>query len=353
MAIYGIVVASAVLIRVLCQRIQIEKERADRATITFFFAAYLMLLCLRDKYVGSDTIGYLMSFETLNRMSLKGAIAFFGKEPGFIILVKLIGAIGGERLFITVVACLSVLPVIKFYREESEGAILCIAFFLISLLFEMFFSGMRQSIAIGLAVPAYYLTKKRRWISFILIVLLAFLFHHSGIMIALIYPIYHAKITRKWLWGVLPLFVFVYLRRDLIFNYVINFAGEDYISGYSYLTGQSSQTALMILFILLSIYSYVMLDERIAGEEEIGLRNILLLATFVHMFTPLHPTVSRLNYYYILFIPVAITRINTRCNRRFYQIAKVAEGVMSAYFIFYFFAFKGDSLNTANYQFFF
>ena len=353
MVVYGIVVALAVLVRVLCQQMHIEKKRADRATITFFFVSYLLLLCLRDTSVGVDTVSYIRTFERLKGMSLKFALASSSSEPGFVVLQKLIAAIGGERLFIIVVACLIVIPVIKLYREESEGAILCIAFFLISLLFEMFFSGMRQSIAIGLGVPAFYLTKKRKWIPFILIVLLAFSFHRTGIMLALIYPIYHARITRKWLWVVLPLFVFVYLRRDLILDFMIDFAGEDYASRYSYLTGQSSQTALMILFILLSIYSYVMLDENLADAEDIGLRNILLLATFVHMFTPLHPTISRINYYYILFIPVALTRVNARCSRSLYLIAKLAEAVMSAFFIFYFFALKGNSLNTADYRFFF
>lgn len=353
MLIYGIVVGMAMIIYIFLTQNRFDKKYADRVTITFFFVAYLLLLCLRDKSVGVDTVVYLKTFGILKGMSLKASIAYFAKEPGFVVLEKLISLIGGERLFIMVTACLAAIPVMILYRDESEDAILCIAFFLISLLFEMFFSGMRQSISIGLSVPAYYLTKKRKWLPFILIVLLAFSFHRTGIIIALIYPIYHAKITRKWLWGVIPLFIFVYLRRDPILDYMITFAGEDYASKYRYLTGQSGQIALMILFIMLSVYSYVMLDEDRAGEEEIGLRNILLLATFIHLFTPLHPTISRINYYFILFIPVALSRINTRCNERLYRVAMLASIVMSVFFIFYFFTLKGDPLNITDYQFFF
>ena len=96
-----------------------------------------------------------------------------------------------------------------------------------------------------------------------------------------------------------------------------------------------------------------MLDESIAGEEEIGLRNILVLAAFIHLFTPLNPTVSRMNYYFIPFIPIAISRVNNRCNKKLYQLRDVASVVMPVFFVMYFFLLKDDSLNVFNYRFFF
>lgn len=232
---------------------------------------------------------------------------------------------------------------------------ICISFFLISLLFEMFFSGMRQSIAIALAVPAYYFAKEKKVIKYLLIVALAYCFHKSAIMLLLLYPIYHAHITKKWLWGIIPLMGFVMMRRDLLMNLIFQLAGDEYAYKYSYLTGSSGQIGLMILFLLLTIYTYVILDENKAGKEEIGLRNTLLLATFIHLFTPLNPTISRINYYFILFIPVAISRINNRCRDDvyLYQLRTVATVVMPVFFVMYFFLLKDDSLNVMNYRFFF
>ena len=225
--------------------------------------------------------------------------------------------------------------------------------FLISLLFGLFFSGMRQGIAIGLAVPAYYLSKKKRIIPFILIVLLTFCFHRTGLLIGLIYPIYHAKITKKWLWFVVPAMIAVYVYKDLVFSALITLIEEDKYVVYNILTGTSGQGALMILFILLAIYSYIILDEEMAGEEEIGLRNILLLATFLHLFTPLNPVFGRINFYFILFIPVAITRINNKCKQQYLQVSRIATVIMPLVFITYFLFFKTDSLGISNYKFFF
>lgn len=351
MAVYGVAIALTIAMYLFVGGLKYNKKQVDKITITFFFLIYLFLLCSRDISIGVDTKNYVKTFEILHRVDWKTAFILGNGEVGFVFLEKLVAFLGGERLFISVVAIITVFPVLYLYRNEAEGSMICISFFLISLLFEMFFSGMRQGIAIGLAVPAYYMVKKRRKISFILIVVLACLFHKSAILIALLYPIYYAKITKKYLWFVVPLFMAGIFYRSQLLDIIFKIAGDEYSYKYAYLTGESGQIGLMILFLLLAIYSYVMLDEEQAGKEEVGLRNILLLATFIHLFTPLNPTISRINYYFILFIPVAISRINNRCNRLLYPVKMIAIIVMPVFFIMYFFLMKSDSLNVFNYQF--
>jgi hypothetical protein len=356
MIVYGVVIAITLALYLWFRYgMHFEKEYVDRATVMFFFIAYLLLLCLRDVSIGTDTKVYVYRFQQLQVMSWGDALSYSGKgdEFAFILLNKLVGMIGGPRLLIIVVSLIVVIPVMRFYRDESEGAIFTISFFLISLLFGMFFSGMRQSIAIAMAVPAYYYSKQKKIIPFILTTILAFLFHRTGIVIGALYPIYHAKITRKWLWFVVPIMAVIYFYRDIIFEFLFALSGENYVRGYSYLTGTSTQGALMVLFILLSIYCYVVLDEDQAGEEEIGLRNILLLAACIHLFTPVNSIVARINMYFILFIPVAVTRINNRCKENYYTITQIATFVMSAYFIIHFLTSSGSTTQFENYKLFF
>lgn len=354
MVVYGVVIAVTIFIYVfLIAGVHYAKEYVDRLAVGFFFICYFLLLSLRDVSIGVDTKHYIDTFNLIKAMNWKAALATGLDRPAFIVLEKIVGLIGGGRFFLIVCAAITAFSVMYLYKNEAEGSMFCISFFLNSLIFEMFFSGLRQSITIALAVPAYYMAKKKKIVPFILIVVLAFLFHHAGIMIALIYPFYHAKITRKWLWFVIPLFVFCYLRRDLILQFLFTIAGDEYTYNYEYLTGQSGQYGLMILFICLAIYSYLFLDEELAGQEEIGLRNLLLLAAFIHMLTPLHPTVSRINFYFILFIPVAITRINNRRNERLFQIGTIATYFLPVFLFVYFFTAKSDSLGVFNYKFFF
>lgn len=321
--------------------------------ITTFFVVYLILLSFRATSVGIDTIKYIeLYFQPFQRMEWRDIIRSGTDELGFSLLVKLLSSItGSQRLFIITISLLSVVPLLILYRNESREAAVCCSFFMISLLFEFFFSGMRQGLTLGLTVPAYYFAKRKQIIPFLLVAALAVTFHFSAVMILLIYPIYHAKITGKWLWAVIPLMAVVYYYNHVIFSVLFEVFGGKYFEKYSTLSGATNQFGLLTLFILLSVYCIVIMDEKKADSDDIGLRNLLLLATVIQSFAPLHSIVSRMNYYFIMFIPLAVTRANEKCKYKFWQIAKVASFVMTAYFIFYFFFGKGDTLKIMNYSF--
>ena len=335
----------------LC-RSKYRKEVAIRYMITTFFVVYMFLLCFRATSVGIDTTKYIYRyFRPVRTMSWREILQYGADELGFMVFVKLVAVINNAQVFIMATALVSVIPVMILYRNESKEAAVCCAFFMISLLFEIFFSGLRQGMAVGLTVPAYYYTKQKRLIPFLLITLLAFSIHSSALMILLIYPIYHARITKKWLWAVIPAMAMVYRFNRVIFSAFFSAFGGKYFEKYSTLTHSTNQYGLLVLFVLLSAYCILVMDESKADKDDIGLRNILLLATCMQFFAPLHSIASRMNYYFILFIPIAVTRANSKCKYLFWQVAKVASWVMTAYFIYYFFFHKGDTLHIMKYAF--
>lgn len=328
-----------------------NKEQTTRFMITIFFIGYLILLCLRDKTVGIDTVNYIIRyFNIFHYMRWKDIFSYKVDEVGFSILVKLIAVFtDSNQAFMIIMALLGVIPVMILYRRESKEAAVCCSFFMISLLFEIFFSGLRQGIALGLTVPAYYYCKQKKIVPFLLIVALAATFHVSAVMILFIYPIYHAKIIGKWLWVVVPIMGLIYYYNRLIFTTLFEVFGGKYFEKYSTLTGTTNQYGLLMLFILISAYCIIMMDADQADEDDIGFRNILLLATVIQFFAPLHNIVSRLNYYYILFIPIALSRANFKCKQNIRQITPIASAVMTVYFIFFFFFNKGDQLHIMEY----
>ena len=356
MLVYGIFVGITFLLYAgLRYGLHYEKAYVDRVTISFFFVLYLLLLCFRDVSIGVDLKTYIWRFQQLQMMDWPTALSYSGKgdEFAFILLNKVVGIVGGPRLLIIVASVIIVLPIMYLYKNESEGAFFTISFFLVSLLFGFFFSAMRQSIAIALAVPAYYYTKNKKIIPYLLIVALAFLCHRSAILLVLLFPIYHAKITRKWLWVVVPLMVLLFFYRDIVFSYITLFVNDTVYVNYNTISGSSGQGLLSVLFILLSVYSLIVLDAEKAGPEEIGLRNILLLATCLHMFSPFNPVFGRINLYFILFIPVAITRINNRCKPVLNKAVQIASFLMSVVFILHFLTSTGSSVRIENYKLFF
>ena len=333
-----------------------DHEKTVRYMITTFFVGYLVLLCFRDFSVGIDNASYMsMYFIPLRNTSWSNLFKVFTDEPGFSIVAKVIADVfENDHVVLAIIALISVIPLMILYRHESKEAAVCCAFFMISLLFEIFFSGLRQGIALGLTVPAYYFTKNKKFIPFLLMVLIAASIHTSAVMLLLLYPVYHARITGKWLWFVVPAMAAVYIFNDRIFSFVFNaLATGKYFEKYASMTRSTNQYGLLMLFVLISAYSILIMDKNSADKDDIGMRNLLLLATTLQFFAPLHALASRLNYYFIIFIPIAITRVNFRKKPEFDQIVRIASFIMAAFFIFYFFFMKGDTLHIMNYRPFF
>lgn len=336
------------------EEIQARYTAVEVKTITVFFTSYIILLGLRDSAVGIDARSYINNyFLRFRGYSWSDLIHNNADELGFTLLTKFISVLSSSpQLYLFFVAAISVIPLMYLYRKEARDALLCCAFFLISLLFEAFFSALREGVALGLVAPAYYFTKNKKLIPFVITVLLASTFHLSALILFLLYPIYHAKITIKWLWFVVPIMYLVYRYNSVIFNTMLVTMGGKYANKYLiYGYEATGQYGLLILFVLISVYCFVMMDEKQADNDDIGFRNILLLATALQLFAPLHVLASRMNYYFIIFIPIALTRTNAICKRRYWQIAKLAKVVMVIYFIFYFFVMKGDQLQIMNYKF--
>ena len=212
----------------------------------------------------------------------------------------------------------------------------------------MLFSGLRQSIAIGLVVPAFYFTKERKLWKFLGITILALLFHHSAFMMLLIYPIYHAKLTPKHLLWLIPCLGLALLFNTSLFSFILRFLefflGEDYSTYEMTQTGAYTMIILMALFVA---YSFIMPDEEQMDEMTRGFRNFLVLSLFLQLFAPISSLAMRMNYYFIIFIPLLIPRITNRCkwlNVRYLMLIRVA---VFLYFVIYFFD-KANSMDSLN-----
>ena len=315
----------------------------EKTVVSLFFIIYLMLLCLRDFSVGCDTYSYVTKFfEPYKYFDWQQITLMSAPEWGFAYLTKIMTILSGNpHLYIAVVAIVSIIPIWKLYKEESLNGILCISIFLITVVFDIFFSGIRQGLAIGVGALAFYYVKEKKIIPFLLMVALAYVCHRSAIVIILLYPIYHARITKKWLWVAIPAMAFIFIYRAQVFAFLFEALGGYYFEKYGRAANgyiPTEQYGQMVLYFLFSFYTFIILDEDEGGEEDIGLRNVLLLSTALQCFAPLHVIASRMNYYFMIFIPIAISRANEHCKVEYRKIVALATLIMEVFFVgFHFF----------------
>ncbi len=330
----------------------IDYEKKNKRALTLFFLVLTLLIMLRHESVGNDTSNYLHFFRSFSKMDWV-KISKTPLEIGFSYFLKTISLISEEpQFFLAVSGLITVLMIYPTYRRLCIDPSLTILIFVTISTFVMMFSGIRQMLAVGIGFIAYEFTRRKKLLPFILIVILAMTFHTSAFMLAFMYPLYHARITKKWLLAVVPCLAVVFVFNAQIFS-VLALLIERY-TAYDGSVSSTGAYAMLFVFAAFTVFAFLIPDESKMDTETIGLRNFLLLALVVQMFAPLHTLAMRMNYYYIIFIPLLLPKIIENKSERWKQIAVVSRHIMILFLCLYFFisARDGGGLHIFPYRFF-
>jgi hypothetical protein len=331
-----------------------KTEKSKSLTFLLFFLFLWLLLSLRSYDVGADITTYKYFFDSIRATSWSYLPRSFSVEIGYVLFNKLIGILTDNfSVFLSIISFIIIRPVYLLYKEESEDPLLSIALFINMPVFVMMFSGLRQAVAISISIIAFNFAKKKKLLIFILVILIAVSFHKSALIALLLYPLYHSKITKKWLWFVIPVLLAVFIFNEQLFLLAGNIIESNYFERYGGIHNTGSYT-MIILFALFFGFSYFMVDDSKLNANTTGLRNILILVLLIQFFAPIHPLAMRMNYYFIVYIPLLIPDIILNSKKELSFLAKTAQLVMIMFFIFYFFynAYNGaDILQVFPYKF--
>ena len=311
-----------------------------RFPLLVFFVFLIVMLSLRSVHCGIDLTNYKYKFmhsDSINFVSL-----ITSREFGFRLLMFVCKiATNNFQFFLFVCAILSVGPIAVVYLKNTKRNILTIALFVGIAPFSLFFSGLRQSISLGIGALCYYFCEKRKLIPFLLLVLAAYTFHQSAIILLLMYPLMHLKITKKWIIPITAVFIICFIFRTQIFDILLNL-NKRYADLYEVV--HTGSYTFLILLILLTIFSFIMIKD--SDIDFFGLRNILVFTLLLQCFASAGTVAMRLNYYYLIFIPIMIPNVIDNARIRYRQIAKISHYVFVIFLIFWFFkeAYTGSNL---------
>lgn len=328
-----------ILVPIALQHIEIKGvhyETKNRFALTLFFVMLTALVMLRHESVGSDTRNYIYFFRKFASLQW-GTLFNYSVEFGFALYNKIISVFTKDpQVFFAVTALVISAMIYPTYRRLCTDASLTIALFCIMSTFVTMFSGIRQMLAIGMGVLAYECVRNEKLIRFLLLVLLAITIHTSAFMLFLLYPVYHMRIKRKSLLVIVPSLMLIW-----VFNKPIFAALTAILENYTKYTGTISSTGaytMLLVFTIFAVFCFVIPDETKVDDETIGLRNYLLLAIVIQMFAPLHMLAMRMNYYYIIFIPLLIPKVIAARKDSLRQVAVTGRWVMVVCLVLYFFA---------------
>ena len=335
------------------KKIGIDYRKKNQRALFFFFVLMTVLVALRHESVGNDTKNYIHYFERFSQLSW-GQCGKATMEWGFVCYNKMISLFTQDpQVFLAVTVVVTMSMIYPTYRRLCKDSSLTLVLYVTMSTFVMAFSGIRQMLAIGIGFLAYECVRNKKIIPFILLMGLAMTFHDSAFMLVFMYPLYHAKITKKWLLVVVPVLAVVFTFNQKIF-FVLGLVLARFTK-YDASIEQTGAFTMLILFIIFAVFAFLIPDENMLDAETIGLRNFLLFSIVLQMFAPLHAVAMRMNYYYMIFIPVMLPKIIEARSAQWEQIARVGRHIMVIFFLVYFFysAYTGsDNLNVFPYHFF-
>ena len=316
-----------------------KDKKLNVVVINAFFFIWLVLLLIRKETVGIDLRNYSYMFRSAVNTpygKIFGFIFTFEHEFGFYFLSKILSLFTTDfRMMLTIVTLMSVIPVWILYKNHAgKYSFLTVVLFLNIGVFSVYFSGLRQIMAMAFVLPAYKYTKERRAFKFLLMVVLAFLFHKSAFIMLIMYPVYKMKLKRKAnLLAIIPAVVICYLFRKPIFTFFRSFIADFYTSNLK----ETGAIAILVLLIGFVLFSYIIPDESKMSQEALGMRNILVASTILQIFAGVNPLAMRFNYYFLLFVPIIVPRIIECASEKNRKIAEIAAIVLICFFTAYYF----------------
>lgn len=350
---YILLLVSLVIQHVKIIGFGIEYQKKNQRALLFFFVVMTILVALRHESVGTDTVNYTYYFEHFSQINFS-QIGEQSTEWGFILFNKVISLFTQDpQVYFAVCAIFTSSLIYITYKRLNVDASLTVVLFVTMTTFVMMFSGIRQVVAIGIGFLGYEFTRNKKLIPYIITVLVAVTVHTSAFMLIFMYPLYHVKITKKWLYIVIPVLIFIFIFNRQIFSLIDLILRQ--FAKYDTTITETGAYAMLIMFSAFTVFSFIIPDESLLDNETIGLRNFLLLSVALQMFAPLHTIAMRMNYYYIVFIPLLIPKIIEARRKRWNQIAILGRHIMVVFFLIYFFynAYTSDNnLRVFPYHFF-
>ncbi len=311
-----------------------QRTRLLRVPVLLFFLGCFCLLACRHVSIGTDTARYVWHFRRISDVSWEDIRTYRDGEWAFFVLCKLISDAGGnERTLLAVAAILCVLPVMLLYVTRTSSPSLTLSMYPVLPIFMMSFSGLRQAIAVALAAPVYCAAVKKQWWRALVWVALAVLFHRTAAVLLFLIPAVHIRLRRRHLPVLCMLYVGVYAARRPLFSLCLRILGE--AERYDEITDTGS-ISMILLFVICLFIAFLIPDERALDEESKGMRTLLAIAVLIQLFSTVHPLSMRMNYYFILFVPLLMGRVLSAKGQLAPSLAALWRAAMAAFFVIFY-----------------
>lgn len=308
MTIYYLIYSIFGLTLVVTSSLKVKEQTAKKAFCFIAFACLFLMLALRHQSMGLDlrymaSHGYLGAFDTISNVSWDNIfdISFANYEKGYIVFNKIVSLIYDNRqFFLGACALVTILPIVYVIYKKSVSPLQSIIIYMGLPAFLMSFSGLRQALAIGICFFALLYIEDKKFIKFLIIVLIATTFHYSSIIFLIAYPLYRFKIKKSWRWFSVVLIPIIYVFKNPLFKIFSKIFKDDAVAT------ETGAGTLFVIFTLIYIFCIIYSD---GSDEQNGLLNLFFMACACQAFGGIYYLAMRVGYYFMLSLVLLLPKV--------------------------------------------
>jgi hypothetical protein len=305
-----------------------------------FYLIYVFLILFfisgfKSIHIGNDTAYYVELFNYYGSVlgSMKnidfnlGYLVNSRIEIGYTLLNLVLYSISSNYLILFISTSAFILSVWLYHIKKNSKIIWLSVFVFINLRFFYFtLSGLRQAIAMSFVLLSFRYLKKRKFLMFIIIVLIASLFHLSALVFIIAYPISFFKFNYKYIFLSFFISIIFYTCFDKILQiFLYLFPKYKMYLTSIYFNSQIKLANIintLLVFIIL-IFGIIIKNKKLFLSNESNQENIIYhimnLALLFSLISLKISILGRFTMYFFMFsciyIPNTIMKINSNRNR--------------------------------------
>lgn len=309
----------------------------------FFFRAF------RSKNVGGDLEEYEMMFNYICNWTLPQALTISkGYEPGWVILNKFLSLFSKDfQIVMIVVALITTISFFWFSFRYSPDPYLTLFIYVTLGFWGSSFNNERQALAISILLFSVYYIQKRKFLRFLILVLLATSIHLTSIVFLITYFIYGYKYKKEYLFVSAIIGFTCFLFAEPLINFVIQlipFYSRKYTAGEWESSGGFGYLLMLVLVCLVSLLLYPKKSNR---KQDLFFY-MIVVAAILQVFSLKMPFIQRLVKTFSIAMIITVPYMISNCNPNSRLVAKTV--VIVGLFAFYVVGLVNDTISLVPYE---
>lgn len=311
--------------------------------VVLSFLPLFIISAIRSPSVGNDAYNYTQLFHQYSNISWSEVFSQ-DIEPSFVAFCKLISYISNDgQWFLIASSFLICILVAKFVFNNSNDIVFS-AFLFVSYYFYFYsFSAIRQYIALGLAINAFYYFKEKKIVKTIIFYTLALSFHYTALIYLPVFILSKLKCSKRNITviALLCISIIVFFRSAATYIIVQFDRYSYYRDDIDSFTGRGwdINIILYIFFFVIIILGIYILKRDTKFKNTFFKENIrfdnaysdiynylifMMISLSLYMVSVSLTMAARANHYYaiflIVYIPLILSKMSYK-NRRIFKVA--------------------------------